>query len=109
MSKLDRPEFTVTASTFTVYGNETNVRVIAPATLSAAQTITLSNAYKASGTGSTALPAQGQMVNVHRVSGTYANTTTIKNNAGTTIGTISTATGQDVPFQFQSSAWVSSP
>ena len=105
----DGAQFTVTGTTFTLYGLHRAATITRPATLSAAQTITLADTWKPSGTGSTRTPQSGTAATVHTQSGTYANSTTIKDGAGTTLTTISTATGQNNANVFGTTAWAATP
>ena len=105
----DRAEFTVPGAAFTLQCQHEHATVYAPASLAAAQTITLADLKKASGTGSTAACANGSFATVHRISGTFANATTVKDGAGATLSTISTSTGQDLGYAFGTSAWANVP
>jgi hypothetical protein len=96
----------IIGATYTHYGYNDDAVLMVPAALAAACTITLSNlTYAAGKLGTSVLPKTSNTVRVRRTSGTYANSLTIKNAAGTTLVTNTTAAA-DYLFQFNGTAWV---
>lgn len=85
-SIVDQPVLTI-SSTYTLYGQYQNVTVQVPASITSF-TLTLASVMGA--TGNQAVPT-GATVRVHRKTGTASGTLTIKNGAGTTLNTNTTA------------------
>lgn len=96
----------VIKANYTHYGLHQDAVLFVPATLGAAITIGLSAKRKASGTGSSLNTPTGNTVRIRRQSGTYANTCTVTDIAGsTTLSTNSTA-GVDLLYVFNGTNWV---
>jgi hypothetical protein len=96
----------ITTATYTHYGCHEDAVLMVPSSLAAACVITLSNKRIASGLGSSLATKTGNTVRVRRISGTYANTLTIKDaQSGSTLVTNSAA-GNDYLFTFNGTNWV---
>lgn len=95
-----------TNANMTVYAQLKDPFIRYPATLTAARTVTLSNASKATGTGASIPPRVGSLVTVRRDSGTAdAFNLVVNNHNGSTLSTISTA-NTAARYRFDGTNWV---
>jgi hypothetical protein len=95
----------ISGTTYTHYGAHTNAVLMVLNNLAAACTITLSDTQFPSGLGSSLKTIAGNTVRIRRLSGSYSNTLTVKDGAGTTLTTNTTAAA-DYLYQFNGTAWV---
>ena len=102
--RTSRLRLIITAG-YTHYGQHAESVLFVPASLSAATTITLSNKFKASGTGNTQPTPTGTVVRVRRQSGTYANALTVTDAASGNALTTNTASGADYLYIFGGTNW----
>ena len=116
VQKLGRYEYSgITPSTIgaviqapgsaTIYPLNRRAVVVVPSSISAAETITLADTVKASGTGSTAAPETGETMEIVRQCPANSNTVTIKDAGGTTLATPAVCTRTLV--RFNGRAWAS--
>lgn len=100
-STVERALFQVSA-TYTHYGQHENATIIVPAAITSF-TLTLAATQGATGTQAV---RTGNTTHVRRLSGVGSGTLTIKDSAGTTIGTPGTTAGVDFWFIFTGTLYV---
>jgi hypothetical protein len=92
-------------STYTHYGSHEDAVLMVPPNLAAATTITLSNKRVASGYGSSLVTRTGNTCRIRRLSGTYANTLTVKDAASGSTLTTNGITAVDYLYSFNGTNW----